>query len=193
MAFSLSPQEALEAYQRVVSGTPTEVRVAAAVAALLLLFVGARLYRLALVLPAILGGAFVASALPPGVGPVMRLLVGVLLSLLGGLLLFFMEKVGVLLIGAMLAGWLTWVIWPIVAGLPAPWWALGLGALAGMVAFPAVFPAAVRWITSAMGALLGAWAAGYPTNALVILALAALGVMFQYLTTRRAPDDDLTR
>jgi hypothetical protein len=192
MGLPASPQEALEAYTQLVTTTPLEVRVGAGVMSLLLLFAGARLYRVAVVLPGVLAGVFVAAALPPTMDFEWRLVIGIVVSLVGGLALFFMEKVGVVLVGGLLTGWLTWVIWPLLVHTPAPWWAVGVGGLAGMIAFPAIFRSAVRWITSALGALLGAWALGYPTNALVILALAAVGVMFQYLTTHRGHDEEFT-
>ncbi len=192
MGLSLSPQEALEAYTRLVTATPIEVRAAAGVMALLLMLAGARLYRVAVVLPGILAGVVAASAMPATMDYETRLILGILVSLVGGLILFFLEKVGVVLLGGVLAAWLTGVAWPLVAHMEAPWWALAVGGLGGMIAFPAIFRSAIRWITSALGALLGAWALGYPTNALVILALAAVGVMFQYLTTRRDPDEDFT-
>ena len=193
MSLSVSPQEAAEAYTHLVTNTPLVGRLLIGAAALALLLAGAKLYRMALVAPGILLGVFVASSLPATWTFGSKLIVGILVSLLSGLLLFFIEKVGVRVAGATIAGWLVWVLWPVVLTVQAPWWALAGAALVGLIAFPAIFPTAVRWITSALGALLGAWALNYPTNPLIILGLAAAGVMVQSLTARHGSDEEMTR
>jgi len=192
MALPVTPQEALDAFVKMLDATPIGVRGVAGVAAALLIVAGARFYRMAIVLPGILAGVFEASALPLSVEPGWRLGVGVVVSAMGGLILFFMEKLAVYVVGAMLGGWVTWVLWPIVAQIQGPWWALAVGALAGMVAFPAIFPTAIRWVTSITGALLGAWALGHPGNPWIIMSLAAVGIVVQTLTQPASTDDEVT-
>jgi hypothetical protein len=192
MGLPVSPQDAFDAYSRVATEAPLAIRLLAGAAALAFLLAGVRLYRVAIVLPGVLAGVFIAASLPPTWEPGSKLIVGILVSMLGGLTLFFMEKVAIRVVGATLAGWLVWAVWPLAATTAAPWWALAAAAVVGLLIFPSIFPLAIQWITSALGALLGAWALGYPTNPLVILALAAVGIMYQSLTTRRGPDEEIT-
>ena len=60
-----------------------------------------------------------------------------------------------------------------------PMWAFLLGALVGGVLLPWVFPLVLRLTTPLVGAILVAWAVGWPAEPLVLAGLWLLGVLVQ--------------
>lgn len=174
----------VDALVRMAESSPLGIRGLAGVAGGLLLLAGARLYRLSVVAPGILGGLLVGALLPVS-DPTVQAVVAVVLAAVGGLVCHFLERVAIHAVGAVVTAGLTQATWPLVTGVGTPWWAPAAGALVGLLLFPSVFRYLLKWITSLLGALTVAWAAGWSDRLWVVALLALAGVIVQTGTGRR--------
>ncbi|MCB9746197.1 MAG: hypothetical protein H6741_24095 [Alphaproteobacteria bacterium] len=161
----------------------------AAVAGLLVMVAGARLYPFAIMAPGLAAGIAVGVALPLEMEPAARAILAVVLGGVGAIACRSVERMAIWGVGAIVTGGLTVAIWPLVTGAPGPWWAAGAGAVAGLLLFPGVFRFALKPITAWAGATIVAWAAGMQGNLLVIAGLAVLGFLVQLGTGRRKEED----
>lgn len=141
-----------------------------------LMLVGARLYSVAVVSPALAAGAACAVYLP--LGPEVRFVVAVIVAGVGAVLCRMVEQAGVRAFGALLAAGATWSVLPLFVD-PAPAWGPAAGAAVGLLLFPGAFRALLVPLTSLGGALLVANALGRPDQVLLIVAGAALGTLVQ--------------
>lgn len=157
-------------------------RVAVGLLAVVLLCAGARVYRVAVILPGVLlgllAGAVLAPVLPLPPGTGWMVVAGA--AVVGGVAAWAVERAVVLAAGAMVG---------LVAGVLAmplflaftPWWAPVVGAIVGALLGPWMYRKALVVVTSALGALALSWAAGWvpgPWNAGVAC---AVGVLVQTL------------
>ncbi len=164
----------------------TVPRAVLALGGLLLLLWGPRLYRLALAVPGMLLGALVAPMLVDGQqDPVLLAGVTLVLALAGALAVGLLEALALRVAGALLGGGLTAMAAPLA--LPAshwdPWLPLA-GALVGMLLLPPLFRVALRVALPGLGAIAIAQALGRPTDALLVVGLWGVGVLWQ-LSRRR--------
>jgi hypothetical protein len=157
----------------------------------LLLVAGGRLYKLAVVAPGMLLGVAAALWIGTEVGlePVVVAVAAVVLALAGALVCRLLERVAVHAIGAIALAGVTQAAWPmVVQGQAAPWWGVLLGGAVGLLLFPAVFKALIRWITALLGAVMVAWSLGYDDNAWVVGGLFLAGCVVQGLSGKRRKD-----
>lgn len=172
----------VDAFVQFAESTPLGLRGAVALTGGLLLVAGARLYRLAIVAPGIVGGVLLASWAPLSPDPLIQALAYVVLAGVGGLACHFLERLAIHAIGALVVAACANAAWPLVTGDPTPWWAPAGGALVGLFLFPPVFRSLVHWVTALLGAAIVAWAAGWSGSLPIILGLALVGGGIQYAT-----------
>ncbi len=171
------------------AAAPVPPRVLAGAAGLLLLCVGGRLYRLAVILPGLLlglGGGLLLANLISGTTPVIVGL-AILGGVGGGLLAHFLERFAVVGAGVIagLAG--ADIAWPLVSATPPAWYLWPLAALVGGALMPLIWKAALVPLTAGIGAYVLVDVAGYPRTPVTVGALAAVGLIIQVVIARRAP------
>jgi len=146
----------------------------------LLLVAGGRLYKLAVVAPGIAGGVYAALMLPAELGPPMIAIAAVVLAIAGAILCRLLERLAVAGVGVLATAGVTQLAWPLVMdGQAAPWWGLLIGGAVGLLLFPSVFKALIRWITALVGALMVSWSLGYQENPWVVGGLFLAGCIVQ--------------
>lgn len=168
---------------------PLLARVAAGLLGAVLMLRGARLYRVAVIAPGVLlgGAAGGLGAAALGLGPPAEAVAAVAVAVVGGVACSFAEAVAVRLAGVFVGAGLAQV-WP-----GAPWWAALVGALAGLLVFPAIWRALLPLLTAAMGTLAVAWAAGHPASPALLVGGTVLGALIQWSFRRDADDDHSKR
>lgn len=144
----------------------------------ILVVAGAHFYRLAVIAPGFLLGTVAARTLIALDDPAIIAVVVVGSGLLGALVFYYLERLALALIGAVVGAQLTAVLWPLVAGT-APWWGPLVGSFFGSLAFPKVFRSLLRPLTALIGAVLLASCFGQGHDLLVVGGLALVGVIFQ--------------
>lgn len=144
-------------------------------------FLGARLYKLTILVPGIVLGLFIGTLLPTDIDAAIRAVIAVVLAGLGALLCRFVERAAISVFGAVLAGGLTFTIWPVFQdGAAAPWYVPAIASAVGLLLFPKLFHTLLRPLTALLGGMLVAISVGYPGNPLVIGGVAALGMVVQF-------------
>ncbi len=157
----------------------------------LLLVLGARNYRAALILPAAaLGAALVDAVLATAVPGGLRVLAALVGAVATGVLAGLLESVAVRLAGVLLGGGLALALWPaVIGGGPAtPWWVPLVGGFAGLAFFPGLYRAALRVVVPLLGALIVTHALGRPGDLLWVLGLAAVGFVVD--SAMRSDEED---
>ena len=145
-----------------------------------LTFMGGRLYKLSILVPGIVLGLFIGTLLPTDIDAAIRAVLAVILAGLGALICRFVERAAISVFGAVLAGGLSYTVWPVFEGQAAPWYVPALAAAVGLLLFPKLFHALLRPLTALLGGMLVAISLGYPGNPLVIGGVAALGMIVQF-------------
>lgn len=145
-----------------------------------LTFLGARLYKVTILVPGIVLGLFIGTLLPTDIDAAIRAVIAVVLAGLGALLCRFVERAAISVFGAVLTGGLTFTIWPVFQGEAAPWFVPAIASAVGLLLFPKLFHALLRPLTALLGGMLVAISVGYPGNPLVIGGVAALGMIVQF-------------
>lgn len=156
-----------------------------ALGALILLF-GARFYRLVLVVPGVALGVLAGVALTPDATPNQTALASLCLGIIGAVALFFLERLAVSLVGAVLTAGLVRAALPAMMGANLPWYVPVAAGLVGMFLFPRLLRGLIKLISPLLGALLIAWSIGRPEDLRAILGLAAVGALFQLALGRRS-------
>jgi hypothetical protein len=162
----------------------------------LLLVAGGRLYKLAVVAPGIVAGVYAATWLPAELGSVVIAVAAVVLAIAGAILCRLLERLAVAAIGVIAMAGVTQLAWPLAMdGQVAPWWGVLVGGALGLLLFPSVFRALIRWITALLGALMVAWSVGYHDNLWVVGGLFLLGCIVQAASgkgkgAKKKDDDD---
>ncbi len=164
-------------------------RLAAAAAGALLLVLGARIYRIAIVAPGfVIGVLAVVTAseqFAPGVMSSTGLTVAALsLGVVGGAICHLLERVAVASVGGLLAAGLAKAFAPLVLGAAMPWYVPVAAALLGLLLFPRFYRALLPVLTPIAGALSIAWAFERSGDIPFIAGLAAVGIIVQLLITR---------
>ena len=145
-----------------------------------LTFMGGRLYKLSILVPGIVLGLFIGTLLPTDIDAAIRAVLAVILAGLGALICRFVERAAISVFGAVLAGGLSYTVWPVFEGQAAPWYVPALAAAVGLLLFPKLFHALLRPLTALLGGMLVAISLGYPGIPLVIGGVAALGMIVQF-------------
>lgn len=151
----------------------------------LLLVAGQRLYRLAIVAPGLAAGAMVGLELTRHESTGLRLAAAAALALVAGFLLHKVERLAVAAAGAFLAVGATQALAPLVLHGPTPWFLLVGAGVLGLLLFPGLYRRLLLVITPAIGALCVAWAAGRPTDLLLIAGLTLGGIVIQLVLGRK--------
>ena len=161
------------------------LRVVAGVVGTALAVAGARFYSFAVMAPGILLGAVVGFALPDTVEDPLKAIVAVAVAVFGALVCRFVERAAVASFGAVLSGGLVYTTWPHVMSTATPWWVAAIGALLGVFLFPRAFRALLKPLTAVLGALALGWALGLQDNLAVLGALAVVGTLVQFWSSRK--------
>ncbi len=153
-----------------------------------LLLAGARVYRLAVVLPGVAGGALLGLSLTAGAPTSWQLGAAGSLALVGGVVFFLVERLAIALAGAFVAGGAMHALGPLYWPGGEPWYADAAAVALGLLLFPRLYRALLPVITAALGALVVAWSVGQERDAALIGAMTAVGVVVQLAFRRRRRD-----
>ncbi len=165
-----------------------DARTVGAATGLVLLVAGARLYRVAVMAPGFVLGLWLAHDHLPAMAPGWRLGITVGAGMLGALLSSGIEQLAVRLAGALLVAGLTHAVLPLAwEGVP-PWWAAPAAGFLGLALFPSVYRRLLPLITALLGALVIAWSLGRGADLLLILGVAAVGLVVQIILGRSSGD-----
>ena len=175
--------------------TPLVARVLIGLAGAILVIAGARLYKPGMMLAAMASGGLLVGTILAGVGTVAPavatpwvIAVGIGLGgIAAAWIAHLAHKIALIAVGA-------------VAGLTAgaailPWipneplWIPFVGLLVGAASFPWVYPALLKILTPAVGAVAVAWAAGMPDTAWLLGGLWAFGAVVQLVGPQRPADN----
>jgi hypothetical protein len=161
-------------------GSPVVLRFLTGAAGAVLLLAGARLYRVAVVLPGLLLGlgAGIAIANVLALAPMVAAGVAVVAGLAGAVAAHLVERFAVVVAGVIGGLGAAQVAWPLVASAP-PWWMWPLAAAAGGLVFPLIWKVALVPLTAWIGAVVLIDAAGLPPSPLYVGGLAVVGVIVQ--------------
>ncbi len=174
------PHASLDSLVKLAESTPLGVRGVAALTGVVLTVAGARLYRFAVLVPGLLVGVLLGAMLPTSIDNGIRIGAMVVLAIVGAMVCFMVERVAVHAIGAIVVAGLVNAAWPMFsAGATAPWWGLAGGAVVGLFLFPSVFHLLLVLVTSLLGAITLAYAAGYSDNLLVVGGVTLVGLVLQ--------------
>lgn len=159
-------------------------------AGVVLLLMGARVYRLALILPGFIAGVLIAGEATQGLPSNIRLFAALVLGLACAFGVHLLERFAVAVAGALVGGGLAQLVGGQVAiGLST--FTLGLlGALVGFLLFPWIYRRLLPFLTSLLGALAVAHAAGRPGDLLLIGGLTLGGTLLQLLLGGRGGKAD---
>jgi hypothetical protein len=177
--------EVVAELRRVAVESPEVIRVAVGLVGAVVLFAGARLYHKALFLACFGAGAVGAllllDVLSRWSADLERPVVLIAGAVVGGVavagLVAVVERFALFAAGALagLAG-----MGALGSFVPLPGWALAIGVIGGAIALPLLFPLILKAATAVIGAVLVAWAVGYPAHAWVLVGLAVVGAAVQF-------------
>lgn len=193
--FSMDTFTTLSPIARGGADLPMLLRLVVGLIGLVLLFRGAKTYKPALMLTSFAVGSMTSvTTIWMGMSlfglPMtsMLVLVGGLIGGLGTMwIAFMMHKMALMTIGATVGAVVGTAFFAIVYATP-PFWAPLLGGLLGLITFPVFFPMFLKFFTSAAGAVVVAWALGFPSNILVVGGLWGAGLAAQVMLGGKADD-----
>lgn len=172
----------MDALKRLLASSPiplTEPQTLVGLLGVLLLVAGKRLYRLVIIAPGLAAGTMLGLNLSEGQSPGVRFTTVGALALLAAFLLHKVERVAIASAGAFLTVGLARVGAPLVLDTEPPWYVFALGGALGLLLFPSLYQRLLVIITPTIGALCIAWAAGRPTDLLLVGGLILAGVVVQ--------------
>jgi hypothetical protein len=186
--FSMDTFTTLSPIARGGADLPMLLRLVVGLIGLVLLFRGAKTYKPALMLTSFAVGSMTSVTtiwMAMGLFGVpmtsMLVLVGGLIGGLGTMwIAFMMHKMALMTIGATVGAVVGTAFFAIVYAAP-PFWAPILGGAVGLITFPVFFPMFLKFFTSAAGAVVVAWALGFPSNILVVGGLWGAGLAAQVM------------
>jgi hypothetical protein len=146
-----------------------------------LVLLGSRLYRLMLLGPGFVGGVLLAHHYAPAGTNTTKMAIVIGCGLVGVLLMHLMEQTALRLVGVALMVGVATAVSPEVFGSKPPWYINYVAGAIGAVGFPMVYERALPLITSALGALMIAWALDRPTDIWMLGILSFVGVAVQTL------------
>jgi hypothetical protein len=91
-----------------------------------------------------------------------------------------MHRMALMTIGVTVGAVFGNALFSVIYAAP-PFWAPMAGGMIGFIGFPIFFQFFLKVFTSSAGAVVVAWAMGYPTNILVVGGLWGLGLTAQFL------------
>lgn len=165
-------------------------RILAGAAGLLLLVLGSRVYRLAVVTPGVMAGLWIAEQVTSDASNTVQYAAMIGLALAGGVLAFLLERFALAIAGALMGGGLADAIGPHLLGPELHWAVPAVCALVGFLAMPALFERLLPLVTAVLGALALAWATGRAQDLIFIALVAAGGLLIQILLLRRGERKD---
>lgn len=186
---------AVDMLHQIATDSPWLVRGAVGAAGVVVLLWGARIYKAAVYLAAFGAGAIGTVAVLGLLAEQFEALAApeVVLggALVGGVLIALAARaahaLALLAVGAVAGVAVAGAVAGVVPSLP--WWGVLVGAVVGAVVLPLVFPLLLKVTTPLAGAVLVAWAAGWPMDPLWLGGLWLVGVVFQ-LGFVRTPEGD---
>lgn len=172
----------MDALKRLLASSPiplTEPQTLVGLLGVLLLLAGQRLYRLVIIAPGLAAGTMAGLYLSEGQSLGVRFAAVAALAILAAFLLHKVERIAIAAAGAFLAVGLARAGAPLVMEADPPWYVFAMGGALGMLLFPQLYEKLLVVITPAIGALCVAWAAGRPTDILLVGGLTLAGVVIQ--------------
>ncbi len=179
----------MDNFPQVILNHLSDGRLLAGAVGALLVLAGARLYRLAVMAPGFLLGiyatTYVLNELGGRVDTPIRIGMVLGVGLLGAFLTSRIEQLAVRLGGSLLVAAVTHavlpMVWPHAPGFAAP-----VVGFLGLFLFPALYQRLLPVITSAIGAIALAWAAGRPQDLLMMAGVTVIGVAIQLATSGKS-------
>ena len=147
----------------------------------ILLVAGARLYRLAVVAPGLVGGVLIGAEIMHGADPIMRLVAAIGLAAIGAVLMLIVERVSISVTGAFLLSGITHAAAPILLDSQPPWYVPVAAAVVGLLLFPKLFRSLLFVLTSLGGALCLAWAMDRSQELPLICGMWTVGIVIQWI------------
>ena len=156
----------------------------------LLIIAGRRLYTLTVVSPGLAVGALAGMALTRQEPLWLQLAAAAALALIAAFILHKIERLAIAAAGAFLAVGAARALAPLALPGPTPWYLLVAAGILGLLLFPRLYQRLLLVITPAIGAICVAWAAGRPTDLMLILGLTLVGVVLQLAQGRRSRSEE---
>jgi hypothetical protein len=158
---------------------PTNPQLFVGIAGVVLLFAGARLYRLAVVTTGFVGGAVLGLQLSGHVEAQVLTISVVCMGIIGAFIMHMAERLAFALIGAMVAAALAHAIWPSIMPGEVPFYVPTAAGIVGMVVVPRLFTALLPLFTTVLGAFCIAWALGDPGDWRILGPVVVVGLLGQ--------------
>jgi len=156
------------------------------VAGAVLLVAGARFYRLATFTPGLVIGVFVALQITESASADIRMFATILLGLIGAVITVAVERLAIVLAGALLLGGVSHALCPVLIPGEETWYVTAGSAALGALIFPKVFRRLLFILSALGGAMCLAWAMGRTDDVLLIGGLWLFGTITQWLTRKRS-------
>lgn len=153
--------------------------VAMLIVGILLLMIGARIYRLIIIAPGFICGALLAKQFVSG-SPEVQLIVTLVLGIVGAVLLTSIEKLAISIVGALLFAGLTFAIAPLVMGTVA-WFVPVIAGFLGSMIFPYIYKKALPVSTALLGSLCVCWSTGLNEDPIMIAVFWVGGIVLQLI------------
>ncbi len=176
--------------------SPWTVRAMIGAVGAILLFAGARIYKPGLMLAAFSAGGLLVCAVLVGVGTAVPAAatpaVITIAVLIGGAaaawIAHLAHRIALVAVGGLAGLTASAALLPWIPG--APLWIPFIGLILGAVSFPWIYPALLKIVTPAVGAVCIAWAAGMPDTIWLLGGLWAFGAVVQLVGPSPPRDND---
>lgn len=159
--------------------TVLDPRIGVGALGVLLLLFGARYYRLVLVAPGFALGVLGGLLLTQSTTTNQQVLAALCLGLIGATALYFLERLAVSVVGAVLTAGFVRAGLPALLGEALPWYVPVAAGLLGLLLFPRLLRGLLKVLSPMLGALAVAFALGRSGDLWLILGLSAFGSVFQ--------------
>jgi hypothetical protein len=158
---------------------------------ILLLFFGRKLFWISIGIIGFVVGVHVATLLVPQGDPAMLILSAIIFGVVGAFLAMAFEWLAVIVVVGCLGGGYLFMNMFLPGQEQYAWVLFGIGALIGMLVVIAAFDWALIIISSLVGALLIVQQLHLDSSmqTVVICAVAAAGILAQYLSTRETSEE----
>ena len=154
-------------------------RVIVGLCGILLLVSGTRLYRMSILAPGAMIGAYLGVLLTMGLADPLRLLGIAVFGVLGGVLMLLIEKLAIAIVCAMVGGALTHYLLPLYLGYSVEWYWLIVGSVVGGIGFAPILPKTIPIWMSMVGANAVIWSMRQPWDSTWFLGLTMVGTLIQ--------------
>jgi hypothetical protein len=145
----------------------------------LLLIIGARIYRFVIVAPGFVCGALIAKNYVSG-APEVQLVVTLVCGIVGAVVLTSIEKLALAIVGALLTAGLVFAIAPLFMGTVI-WYIPVLAGFLGSMIFPYIYKKALPVSTALLGSLCVCWATGLSQDIIMISVFWVGGIVLQLI------------